>query len=49
LDNRDYVCPEDIQAVFRATTDHRLTLQQQSGTSANNSAADRLLTEVAIP
>ncbi|ORU90767.1 MAG: AAA family ATPase [Cycloclasticus sp. symbiont of Poecilosclerida sp. M] len=47
LDNRDCVYPEDIQAVFHATTNHRLSMQQQ--TSASISAAERLLAEVAIP
>jgi MoxR-like ATPase len=47
IDGRDSVYPEDIQAVLCATTEHRLVLQNNG--SSGQSAAQVLLTEVAIP
>jgi len=47
IDNRDSVYPEDIQHVLPSVTEHRLHLQNSSG--SNESATQLLLTGVAIP
>jgi len=47
IDNRDYVLPDDVQAVFYVVCQHRLEMQpsQQIGTSHsdNNSVANQIL------
>jgi len=47
IDNRDSVYPEDIQAVFAAVTEHRLTIHNNQAPTER--ASSILLSEVAIP
>ncbi len=48
LEQRDYVIPEDIQAVWLAVTEHRL-LSQTSSTPAIDSPVANILNNTAIP
>lgn len=47
LEGRDYVIPEDVQAVWRAVAAHRL--QSPDGHRSIQESVDRILGEVAVP
>ena len=47
LHDRDYVIPEDVQAIFPSVAGHRL--QDAEGLTGGDASADAVLTAVAIP
>lgn len=46
MENRDYVMPEDIQAVFSAVCEHRLAPQQHNAFEQNEEVSQQLLSQV---
>jgi MoxR-like ATPase len=49
LDGRDYVSPEDVQAILPSVAGHRLHGQALGATVPGQELAERLLAEVAVP
>jgi len=48
IDNRSYVIPEDVQAVFAAVCEHRLDAGLGDVTSSNNTLSQQILTQVDV-
>ena len=46
MDGRDFVIPEDVQAVFRSVAAHRL--QKTSGAEGAQDLANHILSAVAV-
>ena len=46
MENRDYVIPEDIQAVFSAVCEHRLAAQQHNVFEQNGELSQQVLSQV---